>query len=223
MFPLILDLLRKCQKRHENASSRCENAVTNHKQQCCLFKVLCDLKQTKKKVMAHGDCQEFSFLYRRTLKQMKQQKKRSSDNGVHLFLQLSLLLHQVSKKQHRMKKKWLAPDTTAVFSISAKKCEKCEFFSGIFALKFCEFRRFCFPPKTVDSRDSRRLTLVCRRNRGEKLQNLYKGSFFFFFFGDQHKIGEKDASIGVMTFFFEITFKPDKNDEKIFGIFTLSL
>ena len=38
---------------------------------------------------------------------------------------------------------------------------------------------------------------------------------FFFFFGDQHKIGEKDASIGVITFFFY--------DEKIFGIFTLSL
>ena len=63
----------------------------------------------KKKVIAHGDCQEFSFLYRRTLKQMKQ-KKRSSGNVVHLFLQLSVLLHQVSKKQHRMKKKWLAPD-----------------------------------------------------------------------------------------------------------------
>ena len=44
-----------------------------------------------------------------------------------------------------------------------------------------------------------------------------------FFFGDQHKIGEKDASIGMMTFFLEITLKPDKNDEKIFGIFTLSL
>ena len=45
-----------------------------------------------------------------------------------------------------------------------------------------------------------------------------------FFFGDQHKIGEKDASIGVMTFFFfKITLKPDKIDQKIFGIFTLSL
>ena len=46
----------------------------------------------------------------------------------------------------------------------------------------------------------------------------------FFFFGDQHKIGEKDACIGVMTFFFfEITLKPHKIDEKIFSIFTLTL
>ena len=46
------------------------------------------------------------------------------------------------------------------------------------------------------------------------------------FFGDQHKIGEKDASMGAMTFFFfflEITLKPDQSDEKIFDIFTLSL
>ena len=28
-------------------------------------------------------------------------------------------------------------------------------------------RRFCFLPKTIDSRGSRRLALVCRRNRGE--------------------------------------------------------
>ena len=83
-----------------------------------------------------------------------------------------------------------------------KKVRKVRNFSGIFALKFCEFRRFCFPPKTLDSRGSRRLALVCRRNRGEKLQNLDEGPFFFF---------------------LEITFKPDKNDEKIFGIFTLSL
>ena len=39
--------------------------------------------QTKQKVIAHEDCQEFSFLYRRTLKQMKQ--KRSSGNVVHFF------------------------------------------------------------------------------------------------------------------------------------------
>ena len=68
--------------------------------------------QTKKKIIAHGDCQEFSFLYERTLKQMKQ--KRSSGNVVHLFLRLSVhtgtLLHEVSKKQRgmlrRIKKKW---------------------------------------------------------------------------------------------------------------------
>ena len=39
-------------------------------------------------------------------------------------------------------------------------------------------RRFCFPPKTVDSHGSRRLALVCLRNRGEKLQNLDEGPFF---------------------------------------------
>ena len=61
---------------------------------------------------------------------------------------------------------------------------------------------FSLPPKTLDSRGSQRLALVCRRNRGEKLQNLDEGPFFFF---------------------LEITFKLDKNDEKIFGIFTLSL
>ena len=62
--------------------------------------------------------------------------------------------------------------------------------------------------------------MICRTNRGEKLQNSDEGPFF----GDQHKIGEKDASVGAITFFFffEITLKPDKTDEKIFGIFTLS-
>ena len=91
-----------------------------------------------------------------------------------------------------------------VFPISAKKCE---IFSGIFALKFANSgvfspaknRHFCFLPKTKDSCGSRRLAVVCRRNRREKLQNLNEGPFFL---GDQHKIGEKDASIGVMTFFF---------------------
>ena len=62
----------------------------------------------KKKVIAHGHCQEFSSLYRRTLKQMKQ--KWSSGNVVHLFVGLSVLLHQVLKKQRRtlrlMEKKW---------------------------------------------------------------------------------------------------------------------
>ena len=83
--------------------------------------------------------------------------------------------------------------STPVFPISAKKCE---IFSGIFALKFCEFRRFFsrqkpailfppkkrrffFPPKTIDSCSSRRLALVCRRNRGEKLQDSDEGLFFF--------------------------------------------
>ena len=70
---------------------------------------------TKKRSFAHGDCQEFSFLYWRTLKRMKQ--KRFSGNVVHLFLRLSILLHQVSKKQRRklrrMKKNGVAPDATA--------------------------------------------------------------------------------------------------------------
>ena len=38
-------------------------------------------------------------------------------------------------------------------------------------------------------------------NRRENLQNADKGPFFFSF-GDQHKIGEKHASVSVMTFFF---------------------
>ena len=45
-----------------------------------------------------------SFLYRHALKQMKQ--KWSSGNVVHLFLRLSVLLHQVRRKHRRMKKKW---------------------------------------------------------------------------------------------------------------------
>ena len=77
----------------------------------------------KKKVIARGDCQEFSFLYRRTLKQTKQ--KSSSGNIVHLLQRLSVLLHQVSKKQRRtlrrMKKKMalrrtLQPNKNAVIS-----------------------------------------------------------------------------------------------------------
>ena len=46
----------------------------------------CANSNKQKKVIAYVDCQEFSFLYRRTLKQMKQ--KRSSGNAVHLFLRL---------------------------------------------------------------------------------------------------------------------------------------
>ena len=79
MFKTVAEFLCK---------SRCEKFVANHKQQCPLLQVLCDLKQNTKKVILHGDCQEFSFLYRRTLKQIKQ--KRSSGNVVHLFLRLSV-------------------------------------------------------------------------------------------------------------------------------------
>ena len=68
----------------------------------------------------------------------------------------------------------------AVFPTSAKKCGKCEIFSGILGLKFCEFRRFCFLPKTVDSCGSQCLALVRRTNRGENLQNSDGGPPFFF-------------------------------------------
>ena len=89
------------------------------------------------------------------------------------------------------------------------KCKKCEIFTGIFALKFCKFRRFFpaknrrfwFPPKTVDSCGSWRRALVCRTKRRENLENSDERPFFF----------------------MEITLKPNKNDEKIFCIFTLSL
>ena len=64
---------------------------------------------------------------------------------------------------------------------------------------------FFLPPKIVDSCGSQHLALVCHTKRRENLQNPDVGPFFFFFF------------------FFEITLKPDKKDEKIFGIFTLSL
>ena len=84
-------------------------------------------------------------------------------------------------------------DSQAVFPISTKKCE---IFSGIFALKFCEFRHFCFllktlltVPRSVMSQKSRRKVAELRRST-------------FFFFGEQRKIREKNASVGVMTFFF---------------------
>ena len=46
----------------------------------------------------------------------------------------------------------------------------------------------------------------------------------FFGGGDQREIREKNASVSAMTFFFcfvslEITLKPNKQDEKMFGIF----
>ena len=53
MFPLVLDLLRKCWKSRKNAQSRCENAAANHKQQCRLLKVLCNLNQKKKERLSH--------------------------------------------------------------------------------------------------------------------------------------------------------------------------
>ena len=119
-----------------------------------------------------------------------------------------------------------------VLPMSAKKCK---IFSGIYALKFCEFRRFfsCQKPAFLFLvKNHRKLRFAaCRSGMSHKSQRklakLRQRTFFYFyfiFFGDQHKIGGKDASVGAMTFFFlEITLKPDKKDKKIFGIFTLSL
>ena len=78
--------------------------------------------------------------------------------------------HKSAREEHG--KVLTIDDSQAVFPISAKKCE---IFSGIFTLKFCEFRHFCFLLKTL-------LTVprsLCRRNRGEKLQNLDEVPFFF--------------------------------------------
>ena len=73
MFPLILDLIRKCRKRRENA-------VANHKQQCRLLEVLCNLNQKEKKVYRTWRLPRvfFSLLAYFSLKQMKQ--KRSLGN-----------------------------------------------------------------------------------------------------------------------------------------------
>ena len=62
---------------------------------------------------------------------------------------------------------------------------------------------FCFPPKTVDNCGSWRLTLavwyvaqIAKKTCRTQMKDL------FFFFGDQHKIGEKDAFVGAMVLFF---------------------
>ena len=100
------------------------NAVANHKQQCCLLKVLCDLKQSnKKKVIAHEDCQEFSFLYRRTLKQMKQ--KRSSGNVVHLSVTFdtSSSFEETAPNEEKMAlRRTLQPNINAVILKIKKRC-----------------------------------------------------------------------------------------------------
>ena len=91
---------------------------------------------------------------------------------------------------------------TPVFPISAKKCEKCEIFSGIFALKFCEFRRFfsrqkpafLFPAKNLrQPRFTAPRSGMSQKSR-RKVAELRRRPFFFFFFflsGEQRKIGEK--------------------------------
>ena len=101
-----------------------------------------------------------------------------------------------------------------MFPISAKKCKKYEFFSSILALNFCEFRRFFSSQKPLTNCGPRRLALVCRTKRMENLQKSNEQSFFFF--GDQRKIVEKDASIRAMTFFFSDHIKTGHKHEKNF-------
>ena len=81
------------------------------------------------------------------------------------------------------------------------KHKKVRNFLRHFRTEILRIPTFFLPPKTIDSCSSRRLTLVCRTNCREKLQNSVEGPLFFGG-GDQHKIGEKDASISAMTFFF---------------------
>ena len=94
----------------------------------------------------------------------------------------------------------------AAFPISAKKCE---IFSGIFALNFCEVRRFYLPsknrrfyftPKTVDCCGFRRHAHVCCTKPVENLRISDRWPFFFFSFWERHKIRQKDASVSAMTF-----------------------
>ena len=120
---------------------------------------------------------------------------------------------------------------SSVLPVSAKKCEKCEIFSGVFALKFWEFRRFFSHQKPAFlflAKNLRQLRFTAphsgmSRKSRRKVAEFRQRTFFF---EDQHKIEEKDASMGALTFFFfffEIKLKPDKSEVKIFGIFRLSL
>ena len=76
----------------------------------------------------------------------------------------------------------------AVFPISAKKCEKCNIFSGIWSLKFCKFQRFfsrqkpafLFPAK---NHRQLRFTVPCSGMSHEsqkKLAELRRRTFLFF-------------------------------------------
>ena len=105
----------------------------------------------------------------------------------------------------------------SVFPISAKKCE---IFSGILALNYCEFRRFFSRQKLAflfPAINLRQPRFTAPHSGMSRKSRRKVAELKTFFFGDQRKIGEKNASIGVMTFFFflEIAFKPEKNDEKI--------
>ena len=103
-----------------------------------------------------------------------------------------------------------------VFPISAKKCKKCKIFSGIFALKFCEFRHFfsCQKPVFLFATKNRRQLWFTRLEARRKLAEFRRRTFFFW---DQHKIREKDASISAMIFCFSFFFwghiETGRNDE----------
>ena len=118
-----------------------------------------------------------------------------------------------------------------MFPISAKKCEKCKIFSGIFALKFCKFRRFfsCQKPAFLfPTKNCRQLRFTMPRfgiyvaQIAEKSCRTQSKDLFFFWRSTlnwrKRCLHRRDD-----FFFFEITLKPDKNDEEIFDIFTLSL
>ena len=92
---------------------------------------------------------------------------------------------------------WL--HTCSVFPISAKKCEKCEIFSGIFALKFCEFRRFFSrqKPAFLFSAKNLRQPRVTAPRSGmsqksrRKVAELRPRTFFFFFLENNVKSEKK--------------------------------
>ena len=111
-----------------------------------------------------------------------------------------------------------------MFPISAKKCK---IFFGIFALKFCEFRRFFLRPKPAflfPAKNRRQLRIMALRSgmshkSQRKLAELRQRTFFFLEINIKSE--KKMPSSAQWPFFlFEITLKPDKKDEKIFGIFT---
>ena len=109
--------------------------------------------------------------------------------------------------------------TSAVFPISAKKCE---IFSSILALKFCEFRRFFSRQKMAflfPAKNRRQLQFTAPRSSmsheaHRKLAELRRRTFFF---EEQPKIRKKNASVSVITFFFlGDHIKTGQNNEKIF-------
>ena len=89
--------------------------------------------------------------------------------------------------------------TKSVFPISAKKCNKCEIFSGIFALKFCEFRRFFSRQKPAflfPAKNRRQLQFTAPRSgmsqkSRRKVAELRRRTYFFFFFLENNIKSEK--------------------------------